>query len=207
MTPARLSPRSVCAPRTSWPPSSSCSATGWATAACRTVIAPVCAAANAVVLRPQERPRPRLPAAIYSLACTSSAANTSPATRATTRLEVRITEPRWFRFFDDEIRRRVQSTRATAIVAAAAAQARHAQIRSGARQQQPRPSVSASASVASSTRARSLSASVSVELAADNSGDDAEEDMSPCEADPVEDEDASTAAGQVAARLVAVPAR
>ena len=102
------------------------------------------------------------------------------------QLEVRITEPRWFRFFDDEFGVAYSNSRHYDRRLAVPKQGMHS------RQRRPSTStastVSASAAV-SSTRARSLSESASVELVADYSGDDDAEDMSPCEADLVEEED------------------
>ena len=102
------------------------------------------------------------------------------------RFEVRITEPRWFRFFDDEFGVAYSNSRHY--------DRRLALLKHGMHSTQRRPStstasiVSASATV-SSTRARSLSASVSVEVVTDYSGDDNDGDLSPCEVDLVEDDD------------------
>ena len=91
------------------------------------------------------------------------------------QLVVRVTEPRWFCFFDNEfgVKQRMYST-------------------------QRRPSTSTASTVSASsslslTRARSFSESASVELVADYSGD---EDTSPCEADFVDNEDDSAASSK-----------
>ena len=97
------------------------------------------------------------------------------------QLEVRITEPRWFRYFDDEFGIACSNSRHY--------DSRLALLKQGRHSTQRRPSTASSAStpaIASSTRARSLSASVSVELVADYSGDEDDEDMS---RESVEDED------------------
>ena len=103
------------------------------------------------------------------------------------RFDVRITEPRWFSFFDDEFGVKHSSSRHY--------DRRLALLKQGMHSTQRRPSTASSVStsaavsvtVASETRTRSLSASISVELVADNSGGDDDEDM------PFEDEDDSAA--------------
>ena len=82
-------------------------------------------------------------------------------------LEVRITEPRWVRFFDDKSGVKDSTQRRPSSASSVSA--------------------AVSVAVASSTRTRSFSASVSVGLVADYSDDD-REDMSPCDAELVEDE-------------------
>ena len=106
------------------------------------------------------------------------------------RLEVRITEPRWFRFFDDEF--------GVAYINSRHYDSRRPLLKHDMHNTQRRLSTSstsssvsasatASVSVASSTRVRSLSASVSVELGADYNSDDDDE------ADAVEEQDDSAA--------------
>ena len=102
-----------------------------------------------------------------------------------TLLEVCITEPRWFRFFDAEFGVAYSNSRHY--------DRRLALPKQGMHSTQRRPSTSTASTVSAcatipSTGARSLSASVSVELVADCSGDGDTEDMLPCEADSVEDD-------------------
>ena len=103
------------------------------------------------------------------------------------RLEVRITEPRWFRFFDDEFGVAYSASRHYDRRLALLKQAMH----SAQRRPSTASSVSASATVSSTRARRRLSSSESVELAADSSGEDDEEDSSPCEVDPVDDDAAA----------------
>ena len=105
------------------------------------------------------------------------------------RFELHITEPRLFRFFDDEF--------GVAYSHSPHYDRRLALLKQGVHNTWRRPSTASSvsasstvsAAVTSSTRARSLSASVSVELVADYRSDDDDEGMSSCEFDLLEDED------------------
>ena len=109
------------------------------------------------------------------------------------RLDVRITEPRWFCFFDDEFGVAYSNSRHYDERGALLKQGPHSTQRRLSKASSVSASATASVAVASSTRARSFSVSVSVELLADYSGDDNDEDGLSCEARQVEDEDDAAA--------------
>ena len=111
------------------------------------------------------------------------------------RLELRIIEPRWFRFFDDEFGIAYSNSRPHDSRLALLKQGMHSTQRRPSTAASISASATASESIASSTRARSLSSSISVELVADCSGDDGE-GRSPNEADSIENEDVAVASGK-----------
>ena len=115
------------------------------------------------------------------------------STKTDMRLEVRITEPRWFRFFDDEFGGKHSNSRHYDMRLALRKQATHST--------QRRPSTSTASTVSesvtvSSSRARSISASVSGERVLDYSDDDNDGDRSSCGVDAVEEEENSAASGK-----------